>query len=374
MKLYNCNILFISQYAAPYEGNFLLSLKVLESKLKSEYNCDVAYVFPESVERQKWFSNFSKKHLSFITCENPKSSFSDLQKIKEQFHPNIVHTHFDGYDVVAKKVFGGSAKIVWHMHNHLSYLKNPLKVLYQSICFWFHYGSQSKNVNIITVSEEMADFASKWQKRSLQISELIMHIYNGVDFQRVMNKRQSHQSDGIYRFLAFGGRNSSKRIDVLIEAAKKLKLIDKNIDFQVLITKGTDTETVVKHIFRNEIPSWLVLREQTQDIASLFNSVDCFVSSSCHETFSYAVCEASIFGLPIIQSDIKGTMWNAKNPSVKIFHVNDANDLCEKMLLQMSENREELEKKLQITIRNNMRDYSLEQWACNIIDFYKKIK
>lgn len=44
-------------------------------------------------------------------------------------------------------------------------------------------------------------------------------------------------------------------------------------------------------------------------------------------------------------------MWNAKNPSVKLFCVNDVNDLCEKMLLQMNEDREELEKRLQITIK-----------------------
>ncbi|MBF0846977.1 glycosyltransferase, partial [Streptococcus danieliae] len=75
----------------------------------------------------------------------------------------------------------------------------------------------------------------------------------------------------------------------------------------------------------------MILKEQTKDIASLFNSVDCFISSSEYETFSYAICEASVFGLPVIQSDIAGTMWNAENPSTFLFKVNDAVALCKQM-------------------------------------------
>lgn len=374
MDLQNRHLLFVAQYAAPYVGNFLTSLIYLESVLNSKYNCTVAYVFPELATNQTWYASFSQKHLTFITSNNLQNAQRVLTEVKNQFNPHVVHTHFDGYDIVVKRVFGRSAKIIWHMHNHLSYLKNPIKALYQSMCFWTHYGWKSKGVNIIAVSEEMADFASKWQKRSFLNSNLVIYIPNGIDFKRIANKRHIHQSDGIFRFLAFGGRNSQKRIDILIEAAIMLKEVKHRNDFKIFITKGTDTDEIVKHILGEEIPSWLVLKNQTEDIASLFNTVDCFVSCSCHETFSYAVCEASVFGLPIIQSDIKGTMWNAKNPSVKLFHVNEVNDLCEKMLSQMNEDRDELEKHLQITAENNMRDYSLEKWACNVIDFYKKIK
>lgn len=371
MKIENQNILFLAQYAAPYEGNFLASLMCLEALLKSEHNCNVAYVFPKFSQEQKWYDKFSQKHLTFTTRNDVQNASAELVEIKNKYKPNIVHTHFDGYDIVVKRVFGSSAKIIWHMHNHLSFLRNPFKALYQLKCFWFHYGYESKNVSIISVSKDMANFAAKWQKVSMHSCGLIAHIPNGIDLKRVINQRKRRDFDGTYRFLAFGGRNSDKRIDVLLKASEKLrKKCDK---FQIVITKGTDTENIINDTFENKIPSWLVLRDQTQDIVSLFNSVDCFVSSSCHETFSYSVCEASVFGLPIIQSDIKGTLWNAKNPSVKLFHVNDINDLCEKMFLQMNEDRNDLEKSLKITIDNNMRDYSLEQWACNIINFYKKI-
>lgn len=39
--------------------------------------------------------------------------------------PTLVHTHFDGYDLAVNKVFFNGVKIVWHMHNHLSYVNHP---------------------------------------------------------------------------------------------------------------------------------------------------------------------------------------------------------------------------------------------------------
>ena len=199
----------------------------------------------------------------------------------------------------------------------------------------------------------------------------IQFIPNGIELSRVLNKRKPRISDDKFIFLAFGGRNSQKRIDVLLEAGKEL--IKLRNDFQVFITKGTDTESVVNNYFQGNLPSWVILKDQTEDIASLFNSVDCFISSSEHETFSYAICEASVFGLPVIQSDIAGTMWNAKNPSTRLFKVNDPLALCKQMNFIIDADKEELEKQIQVTIENNRRDYSLEQWAHNVISFYKQI-
>ncbi len=175
---------------------------------------------------------------------------------------------------------------------------------------------------------------------------------------------------GGYRFLAFGGRNVQKRVDVLMAAGCELAKI--RSDFSVYITKGTDTEVVANDYFKfmGNLPSWLILKEQTHDIASLFNEVDCFVSTSEHETFSYAICEASVFGLPVIQSNIEGTMWNAHNPSTRLFRVNDVMDLCRKMNDIMDADKTELEKQIQITIKNNQSKYSLEQWAHKVTDFY----
>lgn len=375
MNIRNGRLLCIAQYAAPYEGNFIASLEALEAILCKEYKCEVAYVFPRLASSQAWIHKFMLEHRTFFTCNDVCHSYTELEKIREEYMPTLVHTHFDGYDLAVNKVFFNGVKIVWHMHNHLSYVNHPLKAIYQMWCFLQHYGWQSKNVNIISVSDEMKKFVEKWRKRSIYGTLFagggkIQFIPNGIELSRVLNKRKPRISDDKFIFLAFGGRNSQKRIDVLLEAGKEL--IKLRNDFQVFITKGTDTESVVNNYFQGNLPSWVILKDQTEDIASLFNSVDCFISSSEHETFSYAICEASVFGLPVIQSDIAGTMWNAKNPSTRLFKVNDPLALCKQMNFIIDADKEELEKQIQVTIENNRRDYSLEQWAHNVISFYKQ--
>ena len=375
MNIRNGRLLCIAQYAAPYEGNFIASLEALEAILCKEYKCEVAYVFPRLASSQAWIHKFMLEHRTFFTCNDVRHSYTELEKRREEDMPTRGHTHFDGYDLAVNKVFFNGVKIVWHMHNHLSYVNHPLKAIYQMWCFLQHYGWQSKNVNIISVSDEMKKFVEKWRKRSIYgtlfAGGKIQFIPNGIELSRVLNKRKPRISDDKFIFLAFGGRNSQKRIDVLLEAGKEL--IKLRNDFQVFITKGTDTESVVNNYFQGNLPSWVILKDQTEDIASLFNSVDCFISSSEHETFSYAICEASVFGLPVIQSDIAGTMWNAKNPSTRLFKVNDPLALCKQMNFIIDADKEELEKQIQVTIENNRRDYSLEQWAHNVISFYKQI-
>lgn len=82
-------------------------------------------------------------------------------------------------------------------------------------CFLQHYGWQSKNVNIISVSDEMKKFVEKWRKRSIYGTLFagggkIQFIPNGIELSRVLNKRKPRISDDKFIFLAFGGRNSQK--------------------------------------------------------------------------------------------------------------------------------------------------------------------
>lgn len=167
MNIRNGRLLCIAQYAAPYEGNFIASLEALEAILCKEYKCEVAYVFPRLASSQAWIHKFMLEHRTFFACNDVCHSYTELEKIREEYMPTLVHTHFDGYDLAVNKVFFNGVKIVWHMHNHLSYVNHPLKAIYQMWCFLQHYGWQSKNVNIISVSDEMKKFVEKWRKRSI---------------------------------------------------------------------------------------------------------------------------------------------------------------------------------------------------------------
>lgn len=77
-------------------------------------------------------------------------------------------------------------------------------------------------------------------------------------------------------------------------------------------------------------PQWLEIVPESDNIATIFEKATCYISASYYETVSMAIAEASIWGLPIIESDIIGTSWNRNNPSTFLFEAGNVEMLAEK--------------------------------------------
>lgn len=117
-------------------------------------------------------------------------------------------------------------------------------------------------------------------------------------------------------------------------------------------------------------PEYLTEIKPLEDINQVFALADCFVSTSVHETFSNAIAEAAAFGLPVIQSDIESTLWNADNPSTFLFRSEDVEDLEKAMLKLMKIPSFEIAKMTKITSKNIFEKYTLEAWTEKVIDFF----
>lgn len=193
MNLQDIRVLILSQYAAPYEGNFILSLKHLESNLSEKYNAQIAYVFPMAAKAQPWYEGFIKQHKTYLTTVDVHHSEKEVLSIIVDFNPNLVHTHFDGYDVPCAKAInayenekGETINMVWHLHDTLGYVSNPIKRAYQFYSFLKHYGWYGRHTNIIAVSSEVAEFVSRFKKRvTLSPYKNLWIVANGVDFSRL---------------------------------------------------------------------------------------------------------------------------------------------------------------------------------------------
>jgi len=127
---------------------------------------------------------------------------------------------------------------------------------------------------------------------------------------------------------------------------------------------------VVKEIVGNNIPSWLQLVEQTNDVNQLLNNASCYVSTSVHETMSTAIAEATLAGIPVIQSDIPGTYWNANNPSVFLFKSGNIDDLVTKMEMVIKSNRTQLIEDCRISRQNNLERLQIDTWCKKVLDSY----
>ena len=168
--------------------------------------------------------------------------------------------------------------------------------------------------------------------------------------------------------MAFGGRNIQKRIDLLYKAGERLYK-EGVTDFVCYVTIGTDTCETVK-VLGGEQP-WFKLIPQNDDINQIFAQADCFVSTSTCETFSYAIAEASYYGLPIIQSDIPGTSWNRPSQTTLWFESENVEDLAYQMKCMMEVKSKILAHALQQASEEIQHNYSLDSWADRILNCYK---
>jgi glycosyltransferase involved in cell wall biosynthesis len=370
MNLSDRNILIAAQYAPPYGGNFIPSLRNLVAKLQAAHNVCVHFVFPKAAEDKEWAKELAADYnVIFTGSPSCLISASEAKKIVRSLNPCVIYTHFEGYDNAFLPYVGKETAIVWHMHDTLYYQKHPLKKIYQFYAFWKHYGKPAitHKVGAIAVCEHELRFI-----RPLLLRKRIPQLYlpNAISPERIRPAKRKADDD-VFTFLAFGGRNVQKRNDLIFKAGEILA--EKGLRFKVTITGGTDTDSLADSIYKGSLPAWLEITPPVKDINTLFDRSDCFISSSVHETFSYAVAEASIAGLPVIQSNIEGTAWNAGNPSVFEFESGNAESLAEAMTMIMTFDRDKLDILCRQTSERNRKALSLDLWSDNIIDFFKRI-
>jgi glycosyltransferase involved in cell wall biosynthesis len=191
---------------------------------------------------------------------------------------------------------------------------------------------------------------------------------NGIDTDYFTNTKENVVKNNLFTFGCIGGRNVQKRIDVLLKAGSILS--KQSNKFDIIIIEGTDTRYIVNEFFNQSTPNWLKIVEPSENMIEFYSSLSCFVSTSVHETFSNAIAEASIFGLPVIQSDIEGTMWNSQNPSTFLFESLNHLDLQKQMLNVINLPKEELLLKCNISKENNIRKYNVKTWSKKVMEFY----
>lgn len=377
MNLNKVRVLIAAHYAAPYEGNFIASLKNLQKRLVSEFDAECAFVFPNNMSIQPWADAFISVNRVYLTGSHKRLiSRSESDNIIRLFKPDLIYTHFEGYDIPLLYAMIRAKKNIrqaWHMHDALAFQSNKVKAMYQLWAFFKHYGwpmLSPKYVKrrippcVIGVCKHELEFIKKF-RFGLSIHQTV--IPNGINISRI--NQSEHERHEIFTFLAFAGRDVSKRVDLLLYAAEKL--IKKGMKIHVVLVDG-NIPSVADTIYENK-PYWLTEIKPQEDINSVFALADCFVSTSVHETFSYSIAEASIFGLPVIQSDIEGTMWNSSNPSAFTFPSGNIDALAETMLKVMNIPVAQMAQLCALTANNNIRDYSLDSWSQKVIDFFKTL-
>lgn len=369
-------IIEIAQYAAPYKGNFIASLEQLEEKLKEAEN-KVIYIFPEECKKTAWIDEFTtnrKQRVYFV--RSPKKDkylwydqklIGQLETIFKICKPDIIHSHFDGYDeycAIANKYLGG--EIVIHYHNpHLPANTFRWKLM-KKIIDYQHYGIYGNGTSAIILGEPF-----RKEMRDMGYKQDIFLLPNGIDCKRIEYFPKLNSKDRVV-FLAFGGRGYSKGIDILLKAAQNLH--SEGLDFKLIITEGADNKTFLSNIDMKleQLPEVTFVPNQ-ENVSELFREADCFISASRYETFSYAIAEAMLAGKRIVSSSIKGVMWALEQPTVDSFKSEDHSDLTEKMrdiiLRKQVIKREQFNQSRDFILNN----YSADIWCKKLLTYFDSI-
>lgn len=372
-------VMQVMQFAAPYKGSFIKSMEELDRNITS-CGGTMIWVFPEKCKATAWIDEFVNKYKGKVYfVSEPKRKFKffchgslvgELEKLINLHKPTVVHSHFDGYDefcALAIKKSKSNAKHIIHCRNAHEPAVTFRDKIHKKIRNTLQYRFHCKKSLAIVLNNS---FESELRKMGFKGKVIVCP--NGIDESRVDYKNHSLKVSDKYKFLMFGGRGFTKGLDTVLEAVKILhnKYTEK---YELNVTKSKDTSNFIKDKeFKLEDYPELKLIDARENVSELFAESDCFISASRGETFSNAIAEAMLGGLPIISSNIEGVSWAIGQKSVTLFEKENSQELATEMEKYINGERTFTQEELILSREYLLANYTVDIWATKMVDIYKK--
>lgn len=360
------SVLHLTDYGAPYEGNFVASLRALEARL-NEQGCRMTYVFPPRAADRPWAQAMAKeKPNAFIL--RPGGFFSYYRQVRRLLidaKADVLHVHFIHYrekiaSLLACRLCGWRVKLVVHLHNHLFLPKSPLRALPQRF-----YLARADRFVCCSPSVARRLIADGVPAQKVVVAE------NAISFERLdefvpLDRAALGVPDDAKVALMFGFDFFRKGVDLAVEA---VRLLRQKVNFNLLlaVVLSSRREEAEKNILSQlgapSLPEWIILLPPRSDVGSYYRMADVFLSPSREEGFCYSLVEATYCETPVVGSAI-GAQKDLHLSESAFFQPEDAASLAEAILRQLGF-REEVaaDRALEIAKENVVQTYSLPAWA-----------
>ena len=350
-------VLQVSAYAAPYEGNFIKSLKELRIRLQKK-GIEMIYAFPESAEQIPWCQKLSKDatvyFLPLAKARIIPRTYSMLKQIyRENPDIEIIHSHFELYDIPVVMTAAKHMKVFWHLHDAIEVYSD----LKNRIINKLQYGMFHKKAVLLSVSEKHKEYVERlgFPKQSAYF------VPNGLDISRIQ-LIDTERENRLYDFLMFGWEIERKGVDLCVEACKKMG--DKT---RVAIVGSQFVREEIKRRY-GEVTNVEVI-EPVININELYSNTRGFLHISRAEGLSYALLEAVYAGLPIVCSDIRENLFAKVLPTVNFVRSEDVDDIAQGMLDVVNRGDETASVEAARSIVE--KEYSIESWTNKILTHYE---
>lgn len=349
-------ILQVCAYAAPYEGNFIKSLKQLEAQLKKR-GIQTIYAFPNSAKEIQWCKELAREtfvyFLPLAKARIKPCTYSALKHIYRK-HPDIeiVHSHFELYDVPVVMTASKKMKVFWHLHDAIevySDIKNRLANKLQ-------YGLFHKNAKLLAVCEKQKDYV-------IQLGfprNNAYYVPNGLEISRIQCD-DADRENRPYDFLMFGWDYEVKGVDLCVEAC--LKMQD---TFKIAIVGGASTQARIKKEYGDV--AGIDVINPVSDVNELYKRTRAFLHISRAEGLSYALLEAVYAGLPVVCSNIQANLFAKQFPTVRFVESENVSDIACGMVEVVEQLREDT---AIIRAREIIEEeYSTKSWTRKMLTHY----
>lgn len=371
----NKTILHLTDYGAPYAGNFIASLTALESLLDSN-EAKTVYVLPSRASDRVWAQEMAQTHdVRFLKNGGFFSYLRQVRGLLKETNADVLHEHFIHFSEklaawFASKTCGHRVKTVLHLHNHIELPKSPLlrlpHMLYFRSVSRFVCCSESVAAHII------ADGVTKERVRVAQ---------NAIAFERLdcfdSSVRASlHLPQQAKLALMFGYNYSVKGVDLAVNAVRLLRERE-GLPVTLAVALSSNLEQVRLRICAelgvSDVPDWILLLPPREDVSSYYRMADVFLSPSRQEGFCYALVEAAYCRTPVLASAIDAQKDLAL-PKSAFFPPEDVEALASALLRVLSEEHTASRAQALEQAGERVRQtYALSRWAERVLAAYLEI-
>ena len=371
----NKTILHLTDYGAPYAGNFIASLTALESLLDSN-EAKTVYVLPSRAAGRVWAQEMAQTHdVRFLKNGGFFSYLRQVRGLLKETNADVLHEHFIHFSEklaawFASKTCGHRVETVLHLHNHIELPKSPLlrlpHMLYFRSVSRFVCCSESVAAHII------ADGVTKERVRVAQ---------NAIAFERLdcfdSSVRASlHLPQQAKLALMFGYNYSVKGVDLAVNAVRLLRERE-GLPVTLAVALSSNLEQVRLRICAelgvSDVPDWILLLPPREDVSSYYRMADVFLSPSRQEGFCYALVEAAYCRTPVLASAIDAQKDLAL-PKSAFFPPEDVEALASALLRVLSEEHTASRaQELEQAGERVRQTYALSRWAERVLAAYLEI-
>ena len=366
------NVLIAADYSSPRSGNFIASLIALARAVSGKEGT-VVFVFPQERQWADWIrgEGFSLE-LVGNDVKKAEDQFPVLSKLIEKYRIDLLHLHFGMFHhaVTHHRKEMRNVRILLHDHMGFNSQTNLIKKYVLSCARSFDYAR--KSIGVISVMKQKNDaylfLRKKW------------YVPNGLSLERFvdhsMSRDECRESLGINDSenvcLLLGWDLQCKGLDIALKAVNECRRRGHNVVLGVIGAGKGEPSSSAASFIRQETgldptESWIHYFKDCEDMYAVHRAVDCYISSSRWEGFSYGLLEAISQNTPVVVSNIPGTRWAKEYDNSFFYPVENHNKCADAIIMALHAGRAETNS------ASVIEKYSIDHWCNRVLEIYEEL-